>query len=173
MNLLMENNNDKPLEYDKNLAQLLDEMKPEKEEMEAPPAPEEEISNELDEKTENKPTENIINNLPNIASIIVGWVDMGFASIASAISKTDNRAKYKLEKEDKDELIKAWKVYLQNTPDIKMSPSTLLIITMGIIYIPKAIVVWNDKKSTELEKENALLQEKIKNNNNGTTNNNE
>ena len=163
----------KDLEYNKSLIELLDEMKGEKETMDAPPPPPE-LNNEIEtdvnvDNDNHEPTTNIISNIPNLAELIVGMLDMGFCAFAAAYSKNKDKEQYKLEFDEENKLIDAWKTYINNTPDFKMSPSTILLATTALIYVPKSIMVFNDKKMIQLEKENQELKTQM----NGTTYHNE
>lgn len=155
------------LDYDKNLSDLLDQISQDKEEMQQPTNinVESEIEqgqnineNEPIQEEPEEPEENIITDIPNLADLIVGLIDIGFNAIATSYTKNEDKTKYRLEDEEQTQLIKAWKLYLKNTPDFKMSPSSVLILSLGIVYAPKVITIFQDKKNNELERENKRLQ---------------
>lgn len=155
------------LDYDKNLSDLLDQISEDREEMQQPENPNLENEVEQEKIIENnqsindEPEENIITDIPNLADLIVGLIDIGFNAIATSYTKNEEKSKYRLEDEEQQQLIKAWKLYLKNTPDFKMSPSSVLILSMGIVYAPKVITIFQDKKNNELEQENKRLQAKL------------
>lgn len=141
------------MEYGKSLDELMDELSGPKLEQ-APPStvlePEEEAPitdevtdiDEVDEEEE----ENIITDLSSLPELIVDIINVFASTVAAAYSGTANKDKYRLEEEEKRSLEKAWKIYLKNTPDIKMKPSTMLLLTTAIIYLPKAVMAFNERK---------------------------
>ena len=87
-----------------------------------------------------------IKDITGLPELIVGIIDIFAASVAEAWTQTAEKGKYRLEADEKEELTKAWKMYLQNSEDVKISPSTMLILTTCIIYTPKAIQAFNERK---------------------------
>lgn len=152
------------LEYGKSLSDLLDQISEDKEEMQQQEQPNIEAEQEQEnynDVPEIEESENIINDIPNLADLIVGLIDIGFNAIATSYTKNDDKNKYRLEDDEQKQLIKAWKLYLKNTPDFKMSPSSVLLLSMGIVYAPKVITIFQDKKKMELERENKELQKRL------------
>lgn len=166
------------MEYGKSLTTLLEEMDVPKEEMTRPaeePAEEETtFENPIDTEQQSQEDEEpakIINDIPNLSELLVGLIDMGFSSVAQSISKEEDKEKYRLDQEEKEQSIKAWKLYLKHTPDFKMSPSTVLILTIAIIYLPKTLTIMSDKKENERLRQEKLIEQRIKEKDleNGTT----
>lgn len=149
------------MEYGKSLDELMDELSGPKLEQ-APPStvlePEEEAPitdevtdiDEVDEEEE----ENIITDLSSLPELIVDVINVFASTVAAAYSGTANKDKYRLEEEEKRSLEKAWKIYLKNTPDIKMKPSTMLVVTTAIIYLPKAIMAFQERKELKAMQNN-------------------
>lgn len=141
------------MEYGKDLEQLMNELAGDKLEQEPPRSvlePEQEVEGEdaapasNDAESEDTPNIKDINGLPEL---IVGVIDIFAATIAEAWTQTDDKSKYRLTTDEKEELIRAWKMYLQNSDDLKISPSTMLLLTTGIIYSPKLITAINERKA--------------------------
>ena len=149
------------MEYGKSLDELMDELSGPKLEQ-APPStvlePEEEAPitdevtdiDEVDEEEE----ENIITDLSSLPELIVDVINVFASTVAAAYSGTENKDKYRLEDEEKRSLEKAWKIYLKNTPDIKMKPSTMLVVTTAIIYLPKAVMAFQERKELKAMQNN-------------------
>lgn len=149
------------MEYGKSLDELMDELSGPKLEQ-APPStvlePEEEAPitdevtdiDEVDEEEE----ENIITDLSSLPELIVDVINVFASTVAAAYSGTANKDKYRLEEEEKRSLEKAWKIYLKNTPDIKMKPSTMLVVTTAIIYLPKAVMAFQERKELKAMQNN-------------------
>lgn len=144
------------MEYGKDLEQLMDELSEQKLEYEPPrtvnqPEPEFETEDEAeyieaeDEEVEDNEEPNL-KDVKGLPELIVGIIDIFAASLAEAWTKTDDKEKYKLDEDEKQQLIKAWEIYLKNSEDIKISPSTMLLITTGIIYAPRFIMAMNERK---------------------------
>ena len=87
-----------------------------------------------------------IKDLSGLPELIVGIIDIFAATVAEAWTKTEDKSKYRLQEDEKEELVKAWKLYLKNSPDVKISPSTMLLLTTGIIYTPKIIMAIGERK---------------------------
>lgn len=156
------------LEYGKSIEDLMNELSGEKLHQEPPrtvlepeaepvEAYEEEFNaNSLglgadeSEEVEEQPNIKDITGLPEL---IVGIIDIFAATIAEAWTQTADKSKYRLEADEKDELTKAWKMYLQNSEDVKISPSTMLLLTTVIIYSPKAIQAFNERKELKRQKQ--------------------
>lgn len=147
------------MEYGKDLEQLMDELSEQKLEYDPPrtvnqPEPEFETENEAeyieaedlgDEEAGDNEEPNL-KDVKGLPELIVGIIDIFAASLAEAWTKTDDKEKYKLDEDEKQQLIKAWEIYLKNSEDIKISPSTMLLITTGIIYAPRFIMAMNERK---------------------------
>lgn len=138
------------MEYGKSLDELMDELSGPKLEQ-APPStvlePEENpVTEEVEDIDDADEEGNIINDLSALPELIVDVIDIFASTVAAAYTGTANKAKYRLEDDEKKSLEKAWKVYLQNTPDFKMQPSTMLLLTTAIIYLPKAVMAFNERK---------------------------
>ena len=144
------------MEYGKDLEQLMDELSEQKLEYEPPrtvnqPEPEFETEDEAEyieaegEEVEDNEEPNL-KDVKGLPELIVGIIDIFAASLAEAWTKTDDKEKYKLDEDEKQQLIKAWEIYLKNSEDIKISPSTMLLITTGIIYAPRIIMAMNERK---------------------------
>lgn len=146
------------MEYGKNLEQLFEELGAEKLEQEPPRTvlePEavedepniNEYETEVDEFADiEEDEEPNIKDLSGLPELIVGIIDIFAATVAEAWTKTDDKAKYRLQEDEKEELTKAWKLYLKNSPDVKISPSTMLLLTTVIIYAPKTIMAISERK---------------------------
>lgn len=147
------------MEYGKSLDELMDELSGPKLEQ-APPStvlePEEEapITDEVTDIDDADEEDNIINDLSTLPELIVDVMDIFASTLAAAYSGSANKAKYRLEEDEKRSLEKAWKVYLQNTPDLKMKPSTMLVVTTAIIYLPKAIMAFQERKELKAMQNN-------------------
>lgn len=140
------------MEYGKSLDDLMQELSGPKLEQQPPSTvlePEEEapITDELTDIDEvDEEEENIITDLSSLPELIVDVINVFASTVAAAYSGTANKDKYRLEEEEKKSLEKAWKIYLKNTPDFKMKPSTMLVVTTAIIYLPKAIMAFQERK---------------------------
>ena len=146
------------MEYGKNLEQLFEELGAEKLEQ-APPRTvlepeaveddtminehEAEVDEFADIEEDEEPN---IKDLSGLPELIVGIIDIFAATVAEAWTKTEDKSKYRLQEDEKEELVKAWKLYLKNSPDVKISPSTMLLLTTGIIYTPKIIMAIGERK---------------------------
>lgn len=146
------------MEYGKNLEQLFEELGAEKLEQEPPrtvlePEAVEDEPNineheaEVDEFADiEEDEEPNIKDLSGLPELIVGIIDIFAATVAEAWTQTDDKSKYRLQEDEKEELVKAWKLYLKNSPDVKISPSTMLLLTTVIIYAPKTIMAISERK---------------------------
>ena len=146
------------MEYGKNLEQMFEELGAEKLEQEPPrtvlePEAVEDEPNineheaEVDEFADiEEDEEPNIKDLSGLPELIVGIIDIFAATIAEAWTQTDDKTKYRLQEDEKEELTKAWKLYLKNSPDVKISPSTMLLLTTVIIYAPKTIMAISERK---------------------------
>lgn len=146
------------MEYGKDLEQLFEELGADKLEQEPPrtvlePEAVEDEPNineheaEVDEFADiEEDEEPNIKDLSGLPELIVGIIDIFAATIAEAWTQTDDKAKYRLQEDEKEELTKAWKLYLKNSPDVKISPSTMLLLTTVIIYAPKTIMAISERK---------------------------
>lgn len=146
------------MEYGKDLEQLFEELGAEKIEQQPPrtvlePEAVEDEPNineheaEVDEFADiEEDEEPNIKDLSGLPELIVGIIDIFAATIAEAWTQTDDKAKYRLQEDEKEELTKAWKLYLKNSPDVKISPSTMLLLTTVIIYAPKTIMAISERK---------------------------
>ena len=146
------------MEYGKNLEELFEELGAEKLEQEPPrtvlePEAVEDEPNineheaEVDEFADiEEDEEPNIKDLSGLPELIVGIIDIFAATIAEAWTQTDDKTKYRLQEDEKEELTKAWKLYLKNSPDVKISPSTMLLLTTVIIYAPKTIMAISERK---------------------------
>lgn len=149
------------MEYGKSLDELMDELSGPKLEQ-APPStvlePEETppITDEVTDidDAEESEEENIITDLSSLPELIVDVINVFASTVAVAYSGTANKDKYRLEDEEKRSLEKAWKIYLKNTPDFKMKPSTMLVVTTAIIYLPKAIMAFQERKELKAMQSN-------------------
>ena len=146
------------MEYGKNLEELFEELGAEKLEQ-APPRTvlepeavedepninehEAEVDEFADIEEDEEPN---IKDLSGLPELIVSIIDIFAATVAEAWTQTDDKAKYRLQEDEKEELVKAWKLYLKNSPDVKISPSTMLLLTTGIIYTPKIIMAIGERK---------------------------
>ena len=146
------------MEYGKNLEELFEELGAEKLEQEPPrtvlePEAVEDEPNineheaEVDEFADiEEDEEPNIKDLSGLPELIVGIIDIFAATVAEAWTQTNDKAKYRLQEDEKEELVKAWKLYLKNSPDVKISPSTMLLLTTVIIYAPKTIMAISERK---------------------------
>ena len=146
------------MEYGKDLEQLFEELGADKLEQQPPrtvlePEAVEDEPNineheaEVDEFADiEEDEEPNIKDLSGLPELIVGIIDIFAATIAEAWTQTDDKTKYRLQEDEKEELVKAWKLYLKNSPDVKISPSTMLLLTTVIIYAPKTIMAISEKK---------------------------
>lgn len=146
------------MEYGKNLEQLFEELGADKLEQQPPrtvlePEAVEDEPNineheaEVDEFADiEEDEEPNIKDLSGLPELIVGIIDIFAATVAEAWTQTDDKAKYRLQEDEKEELVKAWKLYLKNSPDVKISPSTMLLLTTVIIYAPKTIMAISERK---------------------------
>ena len=146
------------MEYGKDLEQLFEELGADKLEQQPPrtvlePEAVEDEPNineheaEVDEFADiEEDEEPNIKDLSGLPELIVGIIDIFAATIAEAWTQTDDKTKYRLQEDEKEELVKAWKLYLKNSPDVKISPSTMLLLTTVIIYAPKTIMAIGERK---------------------------
>ena len=146
------------MEYGKDLEQLFEELGADKLEQQPPrtvlePEAVEDEPNineheaEVDEFADiEEDEEPNIKDLSGLPELIVGIIDIFAATIAEAWTQTDDKTKYRLQEDEKEELVKAWKLYLKNSPDVKISPSTMLLLTTVIIYAPKTIMAISERK---------------------------
>ena len=146
------------MEYGKDLEQLFEELGADKLEQQPPRTvlePEavedepniNEYETEVDEFADiEEDEEPNIKDLSGLPELIVGIIDIFAATIAEAWTQTDDKTKYRLQEDEKEELTKAWKLYLKNSPDVKISPSTMLLLTTVIIYAPKTIMAISERK---------------------------
>ena len=159
------------MEYGKNLEELFEELGAEKLEQEPPrtvlePEAVEDEPNineheaEVDEFADiEEDEEPNIKDLSGLPELIVGIIDIFAATIAEAWTQTDDKTKYRLQEDEKEELVKAWKLYLKNSPDVKISPSTMLLLTTVIIYAPKTIMAIGERKERKERKEREWQQQ--------------
>lgn len=143
------------MDYGKDLEQLFEELGADKLEQEPPRTVLEPEMLEDEEPINEYETENVdvtdddapnIKDLSGLPDLIVGIIDIFAATVAEAWTKTEDKSKYRLQDDEKEELVKAWKLYLKNSPDVKISPSTMLLLTTGIIYTPKIIMAIGERK---------------------------
>lgn len=146
------------MDYGKDLEQLFEELGADKIEQQPPrtvlePEAVEDEPNineheaEVDEFADiEEDEEPNIKDLSGLPELIVGIIDIFAATIAEAWTQTNDKAKYRLQEDEKEELTKAWKLYLKNSPDVKISPSTMLLLTTVIIYAPKTIMAISERK---------------------------
>ncbi|MCI5715062.1 MAG: hypothetical protein MR279_00350 [Bacteroidales bacterium] len=156
------------MEYGKNLEQLFEELGADKLEQQPPrtvlePEAVEDEPNineheaEVDEFADiEEDEEPNIKDLSGLPELIVGIIDIFAATVAEAWTQTDDKAKYRLQEDEKEELVKAWKLYLKNSPDVKISPSTMLLLTTVIIYAPKTIMAISERKEREWQQQEEL-----------------
>lgn len=159
------------MEYGKDLEQLFEELGAEKLEQQPPrtvlePEAVEDEPNineheaEVDEFADiEEDEEPNIKDLSGLPELIVGIIDIFAATIAEAWTKTDDKSKYRLQEDEKEELTKAWQLYLKNSPDVKISPSTMLLLTTVIIYAPKTIMAIGERKERKERKEREWQQQ--------------
>lgn len=143
------------MDYGKDLEQLFEELGADKLEQEPPRTVLEPEMLEDEEPINEYETDNVdvtdddapnIKDLSGLPDLIVGIIDIFAATVAEAWTKTEDKSKYCLQEDEKEELTKAWKLYLKNSPDVKISPSTMLLLTTGIIYTPKIIMAIGERK---------------------------
>ena len=146
------------MDYGKDLEQLFEELGADKLEQQPPrtvlePEAVEDEPNineheaEVDEFADiEEDEEPNIKDLSGLPELIVGIIDIFAATVAEAWTQTNDKAKYRLQEDEKEELVKAWKLYLKNSPDVKISPSTMLLLTTVIIYAPKTIMAISERK---------------------------
>lgn len=144
------------MDFGKDLEQLFEELGTDKLEQEPPRTVLEPEMLEDEEPINEYETENVdvtddddapnIKDLSALPDLIVGIIDIFAATVAEAWTKTEDKSKYRLQEDEKEELVKAWKLYLKNSPDVKISPSTMLLLTTGIIYTPKIIMAIGERK---------------------------
>ena len=146
------------MDYGKDLEQLFEELGADKIEQQPPrtvlePEAVEDEPNineheaEVDEFADiEEDEEPNIKDLSGLPELIVGIIDIFAATVAEAWTQTNDKAKYRLQEDEKEELVKAWKLYLKNSPDVKISPSTMLLLTTVIIYAPKTIMAISERK---------------------------
>lgn len=159
------------MEYGKDLEQLFEELGADKLEQQPPrtvlePEAVEDEPNINEYETEagefadiEEDEEPNIKDLSGLPELIVGIIDIFAATIAEAWTQTDDKAKYRLQEDEKEELTKAWKLYLKNSPDVKISPSTMLLLTTVIIYAPKTIMAISERKERKERKEREWQQQ--------------
>lgn len=159
------------MDYGKDLEQLFEELGADKIEQQPPrtvlePEAVEDEPNineheaEVDEFADiEEDEEPNIKDLSGLPDLIVGIIDIFAATIAEAWTQTDDKTKYRLQEDEKEELTKAWKLYLKNSPDVKISPSTMLLLTTVIIYAPKTIMAIGERKERKERKEREWQQQ--------------
>ena len=64
-----------------------------------------------------------------------------------------------LDEDEKEQLIKAWELYLKNSEEVKISPSTMLLLTTGIIYAPRIILAMNERKEQRMKQQQAAQEQ--------------
>lgn len=151
---------------------LLDELQSERLYIEPTPLPEEERDySEIEEESNSSMTELEPDNNPlnlrskELATLLVSLVDVGGAVALGFLSKTKERVKYRLDDDEIRTLENAMKTYLDST-NVKMSPKTLLISSLAVIYGPRAIDavaerrIANDITHNDKEKEYDKPEEK-------------
>ena len=147
------------MEYGKDLEQLMNELSEDKLEYEPPKtvnAPEAEFeptgeaeymeAEDIDGEAAEDNEEPNLKDVKGLPELIVGIIDIFAATVAEAWTKTDDKSKYRLDEDEKQQLIKAWELYLKNSEEVKISPSTMLLLTTGIIYTPRIIMAINERK---------------------------
>lgn len=154
------------MEYGKDLEQLMAELSEDKLEIEAPrtvyePETEYSTANEPeyveaeDAFDDTKASEKAnINDVKGLPELIVGIIDLFGATLAEVWTKTEDKSKYRLDEQEKEQLIKAWEMYLKTTEDFKVSPSTMLLLTTSIIYAPKVIMAISERKERKEQHSN-------------------
>ena len=159
------------MEYGKDLEQLFEELGADKIEQQPPrtvlepeAVEDEPIINEHEAEVDEfadieEDEEPNIKDLSGLPELIVGIIDIFAATVAEAWTQTDDKAKYRLQEDEKEELVKAWKLYLKNSPDVKISPSTMLLLTTVIIYAPKTIMAIGERKERKERKEREWQQQ--------------
>lgn len=157
------------LDYGRDLEQLMDELSGDKLEYEPPKTvnePEPEFETQPDEpEYDEENLESDSNDEPNLKDVkglpelIVGIIDIFAATIAEAWTKTDDKSKYRLDEDEKEQLIKAWELYLKNSEEVKISPSTMLLLTTGIIYAPRIILAMNERKEQRMKQQQAAQEQ--------------
>ena len=53
----------------------------------------------------------------------------------------------------------AWELYLKNSEEVKISPSTMLLLTTGIIYAPRIILAMNERKEQRMKQQQAAQEQ--------------
>lgn len=160
------------LEYGRDLEQLMDELSGDKLEYDPPKTvnePEPEFETQPDEpeymEAETIDGEEAENDEPNLKDVkglpelIVGIIDIFAASIAEAYTKTEDKSKYRLDEDEKEQLVKAWELYLKNSEEVKINPSTMLLLTTGIIYAPRIILAMNERKEQRMKQQQAAQEQ--------------
>ena len=100
-----------------------------------------------------------LKDVKGLPELIVGIIDIFAATIAEAWTKTDDKSKYRLDEDEKEQLIKAWELYLKNSEEVKISPSTMLLLTTGIIYAPRIILAMNERKEQRMKQQQAAQEQ--------------
>lgn len=167
------------LEYGKDLSQLMEELSGEKLEQEPPRTvlEKEEIEDEsgdaasddveevdAEEVGEEGDEQPNIKDVAGLPELIVGIIDIFAATVAEAWTKTEDKSKYRLEEDEKEELVRAWGMYLKNSPDVKISPSTMLLLTTAIIYTPKFVMAIGERKEKREEARQARQMQQTQSN---------
>lgn len=157
------------LDYGRDLEQLMDELSGDKLEYEPPKTvnePEPEFETQPDEpEYDGENLESDSNDEPNLKDVkglpelIVGIIDIFAASLAEAWTKTEDKSKYRLDEDEKEQLIKAWELYLKNSEEVKIKPSTMLLLTTGIIYAPRIILAMNERKEQRMKQQQATQEQ--------------
>lgn len=147
------------MEYGKDLERLMNELQGNKLQQEPPKTVLQPEIEEVEEEPEFIEAESAesgydaddeqpnIKDVSGLPELIVGIIDIFGATIAEVWTKTEDKSKYRLEPDEKTELVNAWKMYLKNSPQVQVSPSTMLLMTTAIIYAPKAIMAINERKA--------------------------
>lgn len=160
------------LEYGRDLEQLMDELSGDKLEYEPPKTvnePEPEFETQPD-KPEYMEAETIdgeeaedeepnLKDVKGLPELIVGIIDIFAASVAEAWTKTEDKSKYRLDEDEKEQLVKAWELYLKNSEEVKINPSTMLLLTTGIIYAPRIILAINERKEQRMKQQQAAQEQ--------------
>ena len=147
------------MEYGKDLERLMNELQGDKLQQEPPKTVLQPEIEEVEEEPEFIEAESAesgydadeeqpnIKDVSGLPELIVGIIDIFGATIAEVWTKTEDKSKYRLQEDEKTELVNAWKMYLKNSPQVQVSPSTMLLLTTAIIYTPKAIMAINERKA--------------------------
>lgn len=147
------------MEYGKDLERLMNELQGDKLQQEPPKTVLQPEIEEVEEEPEFVEAESAepgydadeeqpnIKDVSGLPELIVGIIDIFGATIAEVWTKTEDKSKYRLQEDEKSELVSAWKMYLKNSPQVQVSPSTMLLLTTAIIYTPKAIMAINERKA--------------------------